>query len=88
MQKIVEDWQQDLGMVVSKIKIKRSRVAIDPGFKLLLWTKLASPSSPEIATFAAADKHGVYRDIVIFDGILALPHITYSSYVYRSCYVL
>jgi hypothetical protein len=36
MQKIVEDWQQDLGMVVSKIKIKRSRVAIAPGFKLLL----------------------------------------------------
>ena len=25
IQKIVRDWQQDLGMVVSKIKIKRSR---------------------------------------------------------------
>jgi hypothetical protein len=68
MQKIVEDWQQDLGMVVSKIKIKRSRVAIDPGFKLLLWTKLASPSSPEIATPAAADKHGIDRNNVNFDG--------------------
>lgn len=65
MQKIVRDWQQDLGMVVvSKIKDQeRSRVAIDPGFKLLLVRKLASPSSPEIATSAAAaDKHGIGRD--------------------------
>jgi len=51
-------------VVVSKIKDQeRSRVAIDPGFKLLLVRKLASPSSPEIATSAAAaDKHGIDRD--------------------------
>ena len=65
MQKIVRDWQQDLGTVVSKIKIERDQEwRSPPGFKLLLQRKLASPSSPEIATSVAAtaDKHGTDRD--------------------------